>query len=232
MDSFGDHALTCPCNGDRTVRHNALRNIVHAEATLGGMSPEREKPGLLPARPADDGVARSGIGVAEDETTRQPRARRPADVFLPRGVAGSPMALDFACTSGMRADRVRTARDSPTSVVAEYEHFKRGYKTPGDTESTERQCQIQGFQFVPMVVEAHGGGWGKGALQVLDAVAKSVEAVLPHEGEAASLRIPQRLSISLQRENARATIQMLAALEHDSGELSSGEAPQLEPSLW
>ena len=67
---------------------------------------------------------------------------------------------------------------------------------------------------------------------MLDAVAKSVEAVLPHEGEAASLRIAQRLSISLQRENARAIIRRLAALEHDSGEPSSGEAPQLEPSLW
>ena len=28
MDSYGDHALSCPCNGDRTVRHNRLRNSV------------------------------------------------------------------------------------------------------------------------------------------------------------------------------------------------------------
>ena len=29
MDWFGDHALTCPCAGDRTRRHNAIRNHVN-----------------------------------------------------------------------------------------------------------------------------------------------------------------------------------------------------------
>ena len=31
-------------------------------------------------------------------------------------------------------------------------------ETQGETESTARQCQRNGFQFVPMVLEAHGGG--------------------------------------------------------------------------
>ena len=26
-DRWGDHALVCACNGDRTVRHDAVRNI-------------------------------------------------------------------------------------------------------------------------------------------------------------------------------------------------------------
>ena len=236
MDSYGDHALTCPCNGDRTVRHNALRNLVCTEAALGGMAPEREKPGLLPARPLEDGVSRVGAaGSPEIDQARQPRGRRPADVFLPRGTSGRPMALDFACTSGMRSDWLRAAREDPKAVITHYENFKRDYRTPGDTESTDEQRQAQGFQFVPMVIEAHGGGWGKGALQVLDAIAKSVEAAYPNEAEPATLRIAQRLSISLQKENARAILRRLAdasPAETGSADDSSLGVPALDAPLW
>eukprot|EP00973_Karenia_brevis_P005963 811082-Karenia_brevis.AAC.1 len=115
MDSYGDHALVCGCNGDRTVRHNALRNAVCAEASVGNMSPEREKAGLLPARPSEDGAphAASEDEVAEYAQTRRARGRRPADIYLPRGIKGVPMALDFACTSGMRAHRLRDAGINP-----------------------------------------------------------------------------------------------------------------------
>ena len=54
MDSFGDHALVCPCKGDRTIRHNRLRDIVCREAVEGGMQPEKEKAGLLPMRPIEE----------------------------------------------------------------------------------------------------------------------------------------------------------------------------------
>ena len=57
MDSFGDHALTCPCSGDRTVRHNRIRDGFYQDAKQGNMAPEREKQGLLPGRPLEDGVA-------------------------------------------------------------------------------------------------------------------------------------------------------------------------------
>ena len=61
MDRFGDHALTCPCAGDRTRRHNALRNIVHEAAKEGGLGPVKEKAGLLPAS-MDRGGAEGGLG--------------------------------------------------------------------------------------------------------------------------------------------------------------------------
>ena len=92
MDRFGDHALVCPCKGDRTVRHNAVRNCTFSEAVVAGRNPDREKAGLLPGRPASDGVKGK-----EGE-------RRPADVWLPRGPCGRGEALDFACTSGLRTD--------------------------------------------------------------------------------------------------------------------------------
>ena len=85
-------------------------------------------------------------------------------------------------------------------VKSEYEDFKREFRAQGDTESTERQCANQGFRFVPMVLEAHSGGWGKAPLQIFDAIAKALSATSPDSSEASSLRIAQRLvSISLQK---------------------------------
>ncbi len=47
MDVYADHALVCACGGDRTLRHNAVRDAVHAHSCEAGSRPEREKPGLL-----------------------------------------------------------------------------------------------------------------------------------------------------------------------------------------
>ena len=85
LDAFGDHSLVCCCKGDRTVRHNRIRDVVFEEAVRAGMAAEKEKPGLLPARPADDGV-----GQVES-------LRRPADIWLPRTQGAAGEALDFAC---------------------------------------------------------------------------------------------------------------------------------------
>eukprot|EP00973_Karenia_brevis_P003379 465774-Karenia_brevis.AAC.1 len=65
----------------------------------------------------------------------------------------------------MRAHRLRDAGINPEAVISDYEQFKRDFQPPGDSETTERQCQSQGFVFLPMVVESHSGGWGKAARQ-------------------------------------------------------------------
>ena len=113
MDSFGDHALVCPCKGDRTRRHNRLRDLFCAEALGGRMSPEKEKEGLLiPARPWEDGAP----------TRADAPNRRPADVWLPRGggrSAGRPEAIDFAVTCGIRPSRVSLACRAPEDVLQE-----------------------------------------------------------------------------------------------------------------
>ena len=104
--------LTCPCCGDRMVRHNAVRNVVFEEASDASLRPEREKAGLLPARPADDGLAVMG------------GERRPADVWVPRGPGGTPEAFDFAITSGLRHDLLSRATEKPSDMCGQYEHFK------------------------------------------------------------------------------------------------------------
>jgi len=194
-DRFGDHALVCPCQGDRTVRHNALRNLVYKDAVDAGMRPEREKAGLLPARPAEDGIKAGG-----DQ-------RRPADVWLPRGPVGRPEALDFACTSGVRADVVAQTADTPNTVFDKYEEFKHNYKDTG------QHCAGQGLQFTPMVVEAHSGAWSPNARAVLGRIATSLAAVWNDSIEETSLRMAQRLSIALHRANARAILKRADPIE-------------------
>ena len=83
MDRKGRHAAVCACGGDRTRRHNGVRDRVCTFASAAHQNPEKEKPGLL--QPSSD----------------QPNAagRRPADVFLPSWHRGAGAALDIAITS-------------------------------------------------------------------------------------------------------------------------------------
>ena len=131
MDRFGDHALTCACAGDRTRRHNALRNRVNDAAKEGGLGPENEKAGLLPTSMDHRGADRSAAAPAPqggseweppepgpDQAGRG--RRRPADVYIPRGPLGSARALDFAVTSGMRPDREAAVLADPEGAIKAY----------------------------------------------------------------------------------------------------------------
>ena len=158
MDRFGDHALVCPCGGDRTKGYNHLRNHVYHFAASSGLNPELEKPGLLEPRPYLGAVPENGIVAAD------PQARRPADVYIPRWRRGTPMALDFAVTSGMR-DIPSSIRDA-SSAATSYEDYKRTYL------NTEAACSAEGFAFTPVVCEAVGGGWGPAANKIFAKVAK------------------------------------------------------------
>ena len=60
MDVWGDHALTCACGGDRTKRHNLVRNTFARLAASAGWQPELEKPGLLHPRPSQGGRSEDG----------------------------------------------------------------------------------------------------------------------------------------------------------------------------
>ena len=126
--------------------------------------------------------------------------RRPADVWLPRGPGGGSEALDFAVTSGLRADLFRESINHPETVILEYEEIKKLYK------ETEEVCRRSGLLFKPMVIEGHGGGWGGSFRGMVDWIAQTASAVHSEAKSAISLRIAQRVSASLQRENARAIL--------------------------
>ena len=117
-----------------------LGDIIFAELQMGGARPEREKAGLLLGRPGEEGLPSSA------------GARRPADIWVRRGIHSEAEALDFAVTSGLRAALYRRIVEDQGILFAGYEAFKRDYK------QTDRVCQDQGLRFTPVILEAHGGG--------------------------------------------------------------------------
>ena len=198
LDIHGDHALVCPCGGDRTRRHNLLRNLVFHVARSAGLQPELERPGLLPPRPLCSGAPEDG----SKDTSQESSSRRPADIYIPRWRLGPSCAWDFAVTSGLRPDMVAASSRDCGAACRSYEDHKRGYL------DTHRQCTQQGLGFVPLVVEAVGGGWGKEARKIWSELAKSMALA---QGELTSnsecgASLVQRLSIMLHKENARAVL--------------------------
>ena len=113
---------------------------------------------------------------------------------------------------------------NPSVVFDAYENFKRTHN------DTARCCEAQGFSFTPMILEAHGGGWSLSARRVLTRVAKGIAAVWREGDEAASLRIAQRISVSLHRENARAVLKRVARTLPESMDTGWGDA--VAPSVW
>ena len=79
-DRWGNHALSCGCGGDKILRHNAVRDVVcSAVSEFTSVSPELEKPGLLPP---DPGGPDPGICLPPGSPPS------PADVWVPRSVSG------------------------------------------------------------------------------------------------------------------------------------------------
>ena len=196
LDIWADHALVCSCKGDRTIRHNALRNCTFRFARSSGANPQKEKPGLLPPRPDAECIKEKSHSSG----------RRPADIWMPRWCDGGPAALDFAVTSGMRGAALHRSAIDHSATVVDYEASKRNYL------STAAQCEQQGLQFLPIVIEAHGGTWGPTAKQAFKALCREYANSNSVETSAACSDFAQRISIALERENARAILRRLTQL--------------------
>ena len=194
VDKYGDHCLTCSCGGDRTKRHNLLRNQVFHLCNSSGLSPELERPGLLQLRPLIGSSHESG--AARDPNIN----RRPADVYLPKWRRGAPAALDFAVTSGLRNDMVNKSAEDGSSAARAYEELKRSHM------DTEAICQEEGITFIPMVCEADGGSWGPAAHQVWSELAKYKSVLTGEHSSIIATRILQSLGLILHRENARSIL--------------------------
>ena len=182
-------------------RHNLLRNQGCRLAHSAGLNPELEKPGLLRPRPEIGSLSEDGF---KHDGPHDASGRRPADVYVPRWYLGGPAALDFAVTSGLRADYVgRSASDGGAATRA-YEDHKRSYL------GTAAHCQEEGLIFLPMIMEAHGGSWGLEARKAWAQIAKAAAQVSGDEAAVIAERHLQRLAIILQRENARAILRRSA----------------------
>ena len=212
MDSLGDHPLSCDCGADRTKRHNHIRNECFYQASSAGLSPELEKPGLLEPRPLQGPLPEDGVKRVT------PAARRPADVYIPRWHQGTPAALDFAVTSGLRANALRATLQDAGSATASYEDFKNNYL------NTRSSCIDEGIQFKPMIMEAVGGGWGPTAIKVFYDLAKTKATLTGETTNTALNHIYQNLGIRLHRENARAILRRCAPVSIDAASILAAAA--------
>ena len=194
VDRYGDHCLTCSCGGDRTKRHNLLRNEVFHMCNSAGLNPELERSGLLQPRPLAGALQESGAD--RDPNTH----RRPADVYLPRWRRGTPAALDLAVTSGLKRDMVQKPIEDGSSAVRAYEVFKRSYM------DTETKCQEEGINFIPIICEADGGGWGPAAHAVWSELAKHKSVLTGESNSITATHLLQSLGLILHKENARAIL--------------------------
>ena len=198
MDTYADHALTCACGGDRTKRHNLVRNVGVRLATSAGWRPEPEKPGLL--RPRLVQGSRCEDGSEGREGSRGPEACRPADIYVPRFDLGGAAALDFAVTSGLRTDLLEQTAVDGLSCLKSYEHAK------NDFLDTAKHCASEGISFVPMVIEAHSGAWGPAAAKVWLKLGKAISLLSGESTAVEALRARQNLGLTLHRETARAIL--------------------------
>ena len=108
-------------------------------------------------------------------------------------------------TSGLQSELFLPVAETPGFVFQRYEHMKRSYR------NTAQSCEAQGFGFTPMVFEVHGGGWNPLAKATLDWISKQQAACHNDDPAAVSLKIAQRISSTLHRENVRAILQRTVA---------------------
>ena len=212
VDVYGDHALVCSNGGDRTKRHNMIRNCTYHCCASAGLAPELEKPGLLQPRPLQGALPEDGI------KRDRPEARRPADIFLPRWRNGSAVALDFAVTSGLRPSTIRGTLHDASAAACNYEDFKNRHL------DTKRTCIDEGFEFIPMVAEAVGGGWGPAAAKVFYNLAKAKSAISGETKNTILHQLHQNLGILLHRCNARSVLRRCAPQNYDHHYILSAAA--------
>ena len=71
---------------------------------------------------------------------------------------------------------------------------------------TQAICEEDGINFIPLVCEADGGGWGPAALRVWGSLAKQKSILTGENTSVIATRILQSLGLILHRENARSIL--------------------------
>ena len=117
-----------------TSLETTLERARAAGIAAAGLSPEVEKPDLLPPRPEELGASEAGGPQAASG--------------CPFGGFTAPAAFDLAVTSGLRAGTAAASAADGGQAVASYEDRKRSF------QRTKARCRATGLQFVPLIAEA------------------------------------------------------------------------------
>ena len=152
----------------------------------------------------DDGVDEAGGKTDEGN-------RRPGDIWTQDLGGQGQAALDIAVTNGMGGACVEEAASQKGSRLRYYENYKRNYKANRNGKTTDEQCRERGILFVPLIIEAHGGGFGHALQQVIKVIAEDAAGRWNKNPEAVARRTAQRLSFLTHTENAQAVLDRLNA---------------------
>ena len=72
--------------------------------------------------------------------------------------------------------------------------------------NTEDACREEGITFIPMICEAHGGGWGPAAHKVWSELAKHKALASGEQDSTIVGQLLQSMGLILHRENARSIL--------------------------
>ena len=204
LDTHSHHAGLCTAGGERTLRHNALRDILASWAGRAGMQPEKEKPGLLlPQRPDDSSNSR----------------RRPADIFLP-SYLGTPAALDLAVTGPQRQGVVGEAAQKSLAAATAYADLKKAHL------DTAQLCQAQGVRFLPLVAETTGA-WEPEAGKLIAQVARATAVREGANPAALHAELLQELCVAARSARARAALRRRAEVAEEGAPSAASAAATL-----
>lgn len=127
-DEFGDHSVSCLCDGNKTRIHTAVLDILMQQATAAGFQPQRE-PHALPG---------------------DPNLRLDAGFTMP-GVRNHVQLIDVAVTNALAAYNIKPGKIGPSAAATAYETVKNG------TYLTAIKTQRPDATFVPMIFDSFGG---------------------------------------------------------------------------
>lgn len=106
-DIFGDHAVSCGWGGERTYRHNLIRDVLFNTCAQACLGPTREDRALIPGTDA-----------------------RPADVYLPNWTAGQDTALDVTVINPLQQTFLNQSAANPGHAL--YKAYERKMTRHGE----------------------------------------------------------------------------------------------------
>ena len=122
--------------------------------------------------------------------------RRPAGLYLPAWVGGSPAALDFAVTAPQRQGTLARAAETALAAATDYSDRKREH------QGTKDLCRAVGVTFVPMVAETTGA-WAPEATAVFRHIASATSAASGRDARDILQEILEGAAVCIRRANAR-----------------------------
>ena len=165
---------------------------------------ERSPGCFLHPRCPDPGGAGFVLDPFIDPSSPACVGRRPADIWIPRGVSGFAEGLDFSVSSLLRTSHISSTTPSVADVFHEVETLKNTF------QDTASQVAARGPTFCPHVLEASGRGWSQALREVVawisseSRASRDISVGLPRD---TSLRIAQRVGCTLHRARQRMALQ-------------------------